>query len=420
MSMKIVIVGAGFGGLLTARHLQRLLPRSATAEVTLLGEENFFLFTPMLAEVVSGEVEPAHIVTPVRSFLADERFRFHQASVTHIDLESKIVTAICEKSHCLLLDYDYLVLATGSKPSVPELQGEEPWLFSLGSLSDAMGLHNQVLDMFEHADMLDSRDAERSRMLTIVIAGGGYAGVEVAAAIEELAFSTLLGQYRSIRAEDVRIVLAHGGERILPELGEELAAYVYALLSRRNIDIRLGTAVSLPGQQFVRLDEESFPCGTVVWTAGSRPSQLAGELPLDKDSRGRVVVDERGVSASFDNVFALGDCASQPGPGDSHYPPTAQIAIRQARIVAENVAASAYSRRLRPFVYYSQGKVVPLGHHAGAAILWGLRLRGIAAWWLSRSLYLLRLPTWGNRIRVVLDWTLDLIFPPATNRITLR
>ncbi|RJQ55940.1 MAG: NAD(P)/FAD-dependent oxidoreductase [Actinobacteria bacterium] len=418
--MRVVIAGSGFGGLFAARHLQRLLPRSVPAEITLLNEENFFLFTPMLTEVVSGEVEAQHIVTPIRSFLRDPRLRFHQASVTHVDFENKVVTAICEKAHCLVLEYDYLVLAVGTKTIVPSVPAEEPWLFPLQNLTDAMRLHNQVLDMFEHADMLDRRDVDRRRMLTFVVAGGGFAGVETATAIESIVFGTLLPQYPSIGPGDVRLVLAHGGSRILPELGDELAAYAERLMSDRNIELRLGSSVSLPEEHLARIDDENIPCATVVWTAGARAAELAGELSVPKNSKGRIVVDERGLVQGHDNVFALGDCAAHPDPKGRPYPPTAQIAIRQARAVAGNILASGSRAPLHVFAYEMQGMVVPLGRRSAAAVLKGLRFRGLFAWWLSRSLYILRVPSWSNRIRIVLDWTLDLVFPRPTNRIAIR
>jgi len=422
--LRIVIAGAGFGGLYTALYLQRFLPRGLSAEVTLLNEENFFLFTPLFSEVITGDVEPSHILTAVRSSLADPRFLFHQAAATEVDLEQKILTAFCAKGHCLKMPYDYLVIAVGGQARLPDTQssnGKGQWVFPLKTLTDALLLHNQVLDMFEHAEMLSKDSPERKQMLTFVVVGGGFAGVETVAALHDMIYGTLLRQYPHINGEEVKIFLLHGGDRILPELTEELASYADRFMNRWRIEIKLGVHASLPSDGVVSIGETKIETKTLIWTAGSTPMKFVEELPFGKDKGGRIVVDCCGRVAGHSNIFCLGDCAHQENPrtGQS-YPPTAQVAIKQAKMAARNIAALAGEKELMTFSFSPAGMVVPLGRRKAVAIVKGVRLRGLPAWWFSRTLYLLRLPTWSNRLRVVVDWTLDIFFPRDTTRISVR
>ena len=422
-TVRVVILGGGFGGLYTTLNLRRLLPRKISAEVTILAEENFFLFTPMLPEVITGEVDSRHILVAIRSFLKDKRFKFHQTAATEIDFEKKLVTAVCEKGHCLYIPYDYLVIAVGSKTNPPKSidQNGERGVFTLKTVSDALILHNQIIDMFEHAEMLEKEDLRRKQMLTFVIVGGGFAGIEMAASLHDMIFFTLLRQYPGVGEDEIRVVIAHAEDRILPELGEDLALYGSRFLSQRKIEIRLNTLAFLMSEGIVKIGEDNVFTRTLIWTAGAASKTLVQKLPVSKDKSGRVIIDEYARVLPQADVFALGDCAHQKNPITKQtYPPTAQVAIKQARVVAKNIVANVTNAPLSPFVFSSAGMVVPLGHRAAVAIIRGVKMHGFLAWLLSRSLYLLRLPTWSNKIRVALDWILDLFLPKDTTRITLR
>lgn len=420
---KIVIVGAGFAGLFAVVHLRKRALHRMPLEVTIFGKENFFLFTPMLYEVVTGEVEPAHIATPIRSFFrGGSRFRFHQATVTDIDFEGKKVTAFCEKGHCLEKPYDYLVLATGGEPNLPQVSEKtHRRVFPFLSLSDAILLHNQVIDMFEHAEMVSPKATERKKMLTFVVVGGGYAGIEVATGLHDMFYDSLLPHYPNVNPGEIRLILCHAESRLLPELGSELANFATEKIYHKQIELKLGTKAELV-ENGVKLDNgEVISARTIVWTTGARPSKLVQKLPCEKDSLGRIKVDDYFKIKGKSGAFAIGDCAHQINKqtGQAH-PPTAQIAIRQARLLANNILADINGSAQRAFMYQPAGVFLPLGRHSAVAILKGLKLKGFVAWWLHKALYLMRIPAISNRIRIVIDWTLDLFFKKSTLRITIR
>lgn len=420
---RIIILGAGFGGLFAALALKHLLPKRASVEVMVVAEENFFQFTPMLPEVVAGDIQPNHILAAVRSILVDRRFVFHQMTAQEVDFEKKSVKLLCARGHCLRVPFDYLVIAVGAgqrmPSSIPARNGR--WVFSLKTLADAMLLHNQVIDMFEHAEMLKKTDPQRRRLLTFVVVGGGFAGVETATVIHDMCYTTLFRQYPLVSAERVHIILAHAGPRLLPELPDDLAAYAIDFIRHQDIEIKTDVLASITQEGVIQLGDEKIETRTVVWAAGAVPKPLVESLTLEKDKAGRVMTDEFGKVPNLANVFAIGDCTHQENPETGQpYPPTAQVAIRQARLVAKNIVDSMQEKPLQPFVFSVIGTFVILGHRKAVAMVKGLRIRGFSAWFLSRGLYLLRIQSWSNKIRVAVDWCLDIFLTRDTTRVTLR
>ncbi len=408
---RVVIVGGGFAGLGAARRFERLALRGAPIDVTLISESNFLLFTPMLAEVASGALEPAHISAPVRAAVAHTRFR--HGVVDDIDTTARAVRLATGSSAAQWLDYDHLVLAVGSVPHFLDLPGVHGHSFTLKDLTDAMLLRDHVVGLLERADHLEPDPHERGRLLTFVVAGGGFAGTEAIAELFDLVHG-VLHYFPGIAPDEPRFVLVHSRDRILPELSAELGAYALARLRARGIEFRLGVRVAGATAQDVLLaGGDRIATCTFVWTAGNRPSPLVAELDADHAPNGALITDPTFRAAGLDGVWAVGDCAQIPDVDldGTPFPPTAQHALRQGRVVADNIAAVIAGRAPAEFHFRTLGILVALGHRTAVAEIRGRRFSGLVAWLLWRGIYLSKLPGIDKRVRVLLDWILDLVFP---------
>ncbi|HKQ62395.1 MAG TPA: NAD(P)/FAD-dependent oxidoreductase [Candidatus Polarisedimenticolaceae bacterium] len=405
---RVVILGGGFGGLYAALHLERALARRPGIEVTLVNRENFFLFTPMLHEVAASDLDLTNIVSPARKLL--RRVRFYKGEATRVDLAARTVeVAHGLSTHRHTLGYDYLVIALGSITNFYDLPGLEQRAATMKSLGDAMHLRNRLIALLEEADT-ECCAAVRRPLLTFVVAGGGFAGVETIAGVNDFVRSSLR-YYPNLESGLLRVVLVHAGETILPELGPELGAYAQRKLAERGVEIRTGVRVSAVSDERVTLsDGSSIPTRTIVWTAGTSPHPLVATLPCARQ-RGRLVVDEFLELQGHPGVFALGDCALVPDrrTGGSH-PPTAQHALREGKVVAHNVLAAIGGGAKRPFVFSALGQLAAIGRRTGVARIFGLQFSGFFAWWLWRTIYLSKLPRFEKKLRVALDWTLDVFF----------
>jgi NADH dehydrogenase len=408
---RVVILGGGFGGVAAARRLEQLLPQAPGLDVTLVSQSNYLLFTPMLAEVAAGSVQAASIGAPLRAVCP--LTRFIRAEAVGVDLTARAVrlrTAAGEEA----LPYDQLVLALGAVPDVLRLPGLEAHARTLKTLEDAVRLRGHVIARLERADLTAGPD-ERRRLLTFVVVGGGFAGVEAIAGMASLVRS-VLGYYPRIRPGEPRFVLVHSRDRILPELGPKLSRYAHRKLQARGVELRLEARVVAATERAVALATgELLPAGTLLWTAGNRPGPLLGELPLAQDS-GAVLVDPTLRVVGSDRVWAVGDCARVPDleRGAGACPPTAQHALRQGKAAADNLLAVLAGAQPKPFCFRARGFLVGLGHQAAAAQLRHLRFGGLAAWLIWRALYLSKLPGAEKRLRVLLDWALGLLFPRDT------
>jgi NADH dehydrogenase len=406
---RIVILGGGFAAIATAQRLEKRL-RADEAELVLISRENFTLFTPMLPEVSSGALDVRHIVTPIRSQL--HRTRFILADVTALDVVTKIVSY----THTLTgstesIGYDHVVVAIGAATSTFNLPGVAERVFALKTLEDAGILRNRFIWLLELADTTDD-DAERRRLLTLVVVGGGFTGVEAAGEMVEL-FRSVERFYPHVRRDDVQIVLVEGGKTLLPGLPARMGQYSERDLRRRGVHVIAGDGVKAADDDGLELASgRRIETRTIIWSAGVRPRSLAvsGDLPRGKHDTIAVGEDMRALG--FDSVWALGDCAAIPDGDGGFYPPTAQHAIREGPVLADNIVSALRGKPTKPFRYSALGMMASLGARKAVAELPGDRvLTGFWAWFLWRSYYLWRLPGLERKLRVAFDWTLELLFP---------
>lgn len=405
---QVLVLGGGFGGLATAQRLERLALAGANIEVSLVSPSNSLLFTPMLAEVAGSALEPQHISAPIRA--SCPRTRFYRGVVEELDLDRK--QARLRGSSVSTLRYDHVVVALGSVPNYRDIPGIEEHSMTLKSLQDATNLRNHVIGMLERADV--ERDpAARRRQLTFVVAGGGFAGTETIAEIFDLVHNARR-YYPHIRSEEMRFVLVHSRDRILPEIGPELAEYARRKLDARGIDILLNTRVAGATADTITLgDDLVIPTGTIVWAAGNQPNPVIGKMAAERGRGGALVVDDTMQLEGREDAWAIGDCALIPDAFNegAYYPPTAQHALREGKKVAENIAAVVGGEAPRPFVFEAIGILVALGHRTAVAEIRGIRFSGLLAWMMWRGVYLSKLPGLEKKVRVLLDWTIDLVFP---------
>jgi len=407
VTTRVVILGGGFAGVHAAARLERELPRDADVSITIVNRDNFVLFTPMLHEVAASDLDVTHIVNPIRRMV--RRASLFVGNVRSIDLPGhRVVVRHAQGGHEHVLEYDHLVLALGSVTNFFGLPGLERYALTMKSLADAIALRNRLIEVLEQADF-ECAAGERRELLTVVIAGGGFAGVETVAAANDF-LRGAIAAYPRLSADLLRVVLVHSGEAILPELGPGLGHYAARELAGRGVEIRLGVRVSAVDGEVVRLsDGTEIPSGTVVWTAGTAPNPILAGLPC-MGEHGRILVDECLRVPGWPGLWALGDCALVPDPrSGGFHPPTAQHALRQGRALGRNLAAAIMGREPRPFAFSTLGQLAAIGRRSGVAKILGFQFSGFLAWWLWRSIYLSKLPGLDRKIRVALDWTLDLL-----------
>ena len=405
---KVLILGGGFGGLYAALRMEKTLARDPNVQVTLVNRENFFLFTPMLHEVAASDLDLSNIVSPVRTLL--KRVQFFQGEVQAIHLDRKTVTVTHGlDTHPHDMEYDALVLALGSTTNFYNLPGLEERALTMKSLGDAVHLRNRLIQLMEEADT-ECCALERSPLMTFVVAGGGFAGVETIAGLHDFVLGSLRF-YPNIGEKNVRFVLVHPGDAILPELGADLGRYAQERLAARGIEIRGNVKVASATDKGVTLTDGMFiPSRTIVWTAGTTPHPLLSMLPCPRD-RGRIKVEATLEVPGYPGVFAVGDCAVVPNRRTgAFHPPTAQHALREGTVVAHNVAARLQGGTPRRFDFESLGQLAAIGRRTGVAKVFGLKFSGFTAWWLWRTIYLSKLPRFEKKLRVALDWTLDVFF----------
>src|SRR2546430_4812174 len=407
---RIVVLGGGFGGVYAAIHLEKLLVRDRAVEICLVSRDNFFLFTPMLHEIAASDLEITNIVNPLRELL--HKVEVLVGDVTEIDLPNKrMLISRGYRNDSQQVDYDHLVIALGSITNFYNLPGFSELALAMKSLPDAIRLRAQIIRHLEEANS-ECNPTNRQSLLTFVVAGGGFAGVETVAALNDFVREAL-PFYPNLCEDMLRVMLVHSGSAILPELGESLGSYAEKVLARRGVEICLKTRVkSLTESKVLLTDGVSIPSRTLVWTAGTVPSPIISSLPCAKE-RGRLLVNQFLGVPDWPNVWAVGDCAFVPdirNPGKSH-PPTAQHAIREGKVVAQNIAAVLSGRPLKLFVFRTIGLLASIGRRMGVARIFGFNFSGFFAWWMWRTVYLSKLPGLDKKVRVAFDWTLDLLFP---------
>jgi NADH dehydrogenase len=406
MAWNVVIAGGGFGGAAAAHELERVMPKQS-ARLALVNETNFALYTPFLPEAAAGTLEPRHVVTPLREMLKRTYLRIG-AIVGH-DPEAKTVTLRAKYGETETMPYDQLLLALGSTSRVLPVPGLAQHAVGFKSLADAIYLRNHVVETLEEANATED-PRRREELLTYVFVGGGYAGLEALAELQDFA-ADAMDSYPRARLHGMRWVLVEASDRVLPEIDRELAEYALRELRGRGIDIRLQTTLEEVTAESARLSTgEVLPTRTVVWTAGVKAQPILAELNLPLDERGRVPVDSYLRVQGMDSVWAIGDCAAAPDPRGGTCPPTAQHAVRQGPVVARNIAAELGIGSPHPFDYRSEASFVNLGRYKAVGRIGDRTFRGFPAWWMARTYHMSQIPGAARKFRAVLDWTAGLPF----------
>ena len=415
---RIVIAGGGFAGLYAAKQLDGTIAQRADIEVTLISRENFILFTPMLHEVAAGDLSPSDIVNPLRRIL--RRVKVLEAEIDAIDLTNKKIRCLGGLRDVELeFEFDHLLLALGVETNFFNIPGVGDWAVTMKNLADAALLRNRMVALLEEAS-LHSDETVRRELLTFVTVGGGFSGTETIGAINDFLRETARF-YPAIKNEMIRVVVVEGGKHLLPELGEELGRYAEQKLRNRGVEVVTGALVtSYDGSVVALSNGATIPAATLIWTAGTKPSPVIGGLPCQKQ-RGRLLVDECLAVKAVPGLWAVGDCAAVPDGAGNFYPPTAQHGMREAVAAAKNIARAVVGAPLKPFRYKTIGMLASIGHHSGVAMVFGVKFSGFIAWWMWRSVYVAKLPRLAKKLRVMMDWTLDLMFGRDIEQaITLR
>lgn len=421
---RVLILGGGFAGVECARKLESYFAGADDVELVMVSEDNFLLFTPMLPQVASGMIETRHIIMPIRTIC--EHTKFYEGRIKNIDPWGKLVNLWgTGDRRGISLHYDFLVVALGSETNFFGMSDVEKHAYTMKTLDDAVVLRNRVIDMLEQAEN-ETDPIMRRGMLTFVIVGGGFAGVETAGEIMDLLLDAER-YYPNTHRGDISVTVLEALPAILPGFSEKLASFAHRKMAEHGIDIRLRTAVTsfdgrevsvkrLPGEEGGEEEEgaggeeETIRTNTLVWTAGVTPVNTIKRSMLKTD-RGKIVVNEHMEVPDFAGVFAIGDCALLKDPKSGRpYPPTAQIAEAQAKTAAANLHALIRNRPRRPFEFKSRGQMAVIGKRMGIASVFGLNISGFWAWALWRNIYLSKIPRADKRVRVLIDWIIDVFF----------
>jgi NADH dehydrogenase len=371
----------------------------------------------MLAEVAGSSLEPTHISSPLRTSL--KRTNVVRGVIEYVDLEKRWGRLGADRfSPARELAFDHLVLALGSHSNYLGMKGVEENSFNFKTLTDAMKIRNHVIDLFEQASR-ETDAGRRKTLLTFTIAGGGFAGVELAGALNDFTRG-MLADFPNLSADDLKIILIHSRDRILPELSEPLAKYALERMAARGVTFKLNARVAdaRPGAVLLKPDEEILTA-TLVWTAGTIPNPLIKTLPVETDKRGAIIVESTMAVKGWPGVWALGDCAAlTDGVTGRPCPPTAQFALREGEQLAHNIHAAIYGKPLKPFHFESLGALAVVGHHTACAEITipmtggkTLLFSGLLAWLMWRGIYLSKLPGLERQVRVLIDWIIELFFP---------
>lgn len=416
MAWDIVIAGGGFGGYYAARTLEKVLPQHS-ARITLVNDVNFLLYTPLLPGAAAGTLEPRHVVVPLREQLSTTDLWLGRVSGAEPSKNCLVVDSLDGRRHHL--HYDQLIVSLGSISRTLPIPGLVEHAIGFKTLSEAIALRNRVVSLLEMAETV--HDAEtRAEYLTFVFVGAGYAGLEGLAELQDF-MSDVIDLYPRCRVQGMRWILVEAKDRVMAEVAPDLAEFAERELRGRGIEIRTNTTVEEVTDRTVRLrGGEVIPTRSVVWTAGVKPHPVVARLGLPVVNGGRLDVDATMRVRDHRNVWAIGDAAAVPDPARKGQasPPTAQHAIRQGRRVARNVAAElGGGGRVKPFTYRTLGVFVDMGRHQAVASTMGIKWRGFPAWFLARTYHMANMPGWKRKARLLVDWTVSLIFSRDTSEL---
>ncbi len=412
---RVVVIGGGYAGVAAAQTLEKEIGHDPEVAIVLVSQHNYLIHTPMLSEVSASAVNAQNISPPLRSFF--DEVQVVQGDVVDADLDRRRLRVAGKHNSGRELGFDQLVVAVGSVPNFFGNEAVERHALGFKSLHDAVHLRDRIIEMFERADV-EPDPAIRQRLLTFVVAGGGFAGVELLGGINDFARGISF-YYRNLNPDDIRTVLVHSGDRILPELSEELGHFAQQKLADRGVEFQLGVRLTGARSGVVEIGDDEIEANTFVWTAGNRPGPILGKLGLELTQRGQLPVNTKlaVTSPGGEGVWAVGDCAQVPDVSagtdtEAFAPPTAQHGLREGKVAGYNVAATIKGEQLKDFNFKALGSLAALGHQLAVAEVFGRRFSGFFAWLLWRGIYLSKLPTLQKRVRVLLDWILDVFFPP--------
>ena len=416
-------MGGGFAGVDCTRKLEQYFQNRDEIEITLVSDDNFLLFTPMLPQVASGMVTPRHIVMPLRSLC--KKSRIYESTVRDIDPISKHVTLEgTPEKRGVRIHYDYLVIALGSETNFFGLKNVEKYSFTMRTLTDALSLRNRLIDMLEQAENETSEELKR-RLLSFVIVGGGFAGVETAGEINDFLHDAL-NYYHNIKKEDINVIIIEGLSSILPGFNEKLVEYAHSKLEKNGVKILLDTIVSDFNGKNVIVNKSTkatsavkqktiIPSYTLVWAAGITPVDII-KKSIFKTKKGQIIVNKFLELPDFSGVFAIGDCSRFDESISKSYPPTAQLAEAHAKLAAYNIKQMISNDEKKKFDYNCKGQSAIIGKRSGIAYVLGSKVTGFWAWLVWINYYLSKMPNLEKRLRVWLDWNIDLFFTRDISR----
>jgi NADH:ubiquinone reductase (H+-translocating) len=421
----ILILGSGFAAVEVVKKLQKEFHNNKNIRISLASKDNFILFTPMLPEVASGMIEVPHVVTPVRTFC--KKAEFHEGSVESIDLANKKVKmtyTIGRQSRSTegrehTFEYDYLVIALGNENNFFNNTGVQKNSFTMKSIVDAILLRNHMINLLEQANSEAKKDNKEllKALLTFVVVGGGFNGVETVGAINDFLRESIKDYYKNIYMTQLRVILIEGSDRLLEQVDEELGRFALEKLKESGVEFIMKSLVTELTANAVKTNNNTIiPSYTVIWTAGVTPSKLIAELPCEHDRGHRIIANSYLEVPGYNGVYAIGDCASITDPHTGRpYPATAQSALEQGKVAAKNIVLAIKEKENKKlkFDYKTRGMMAEIGKRTGVAILYGrIKLHGFVAWWLWRMYYLSSLPTVSKKLKVMSDWTIDFLFKP--------
>jgi NADH dehydrogenase len=424
---KIVILGGGYGGVECTRKLEKYFRNDDDIEIVLISEDNFLLFTPMLPQVAAGILATRHIVMPIRTII--KKTTFYEGRVKNIDPYGKIVNLWrTNEKRGISIHYDFLVVSLGSETNFFGMSDVKKHAYTIKNLNDAMRIRNRMIDMLEQAEN-ESNPILRKSLLNFVIVGGGFAGIETAGEIMDLLLDARK-YYPKIKKDEIKVTVLEALPNILPGFSEKLTKIAHNLLTKHGIEIKLKTAVtSFDGYEIMMKkiaedpenknssEREAIQTRTMIWTAGVTPVNII-KRSMFKTERGKIIVNDFLEVLEFPGVFAIGDCALFIDPvTERPFPPTAQLAEAQAKSAAHNLYSLIRNKDMKKFEYKSRGQMAIIGKRNGVASFFGLNISGIWAWALWRNVYISKIPKWDKRLRVLLDWTIDMFFDRDISRL---
>jgi len=401
---RIVILGAGFGGLEATVELAKQIGDSPGSEILLISDQNFFMFTPLLPQIVSSYIDPRHIVQAVRDIRGKRNFRFLRDTVENIDVAARQVHVTSGP-----IAYDYLVVAVGSRTEYFNTPGAREFSLDLKTLEDGVVLRDRILDCCEHADHTTDAE-ERKRLMTFAVVGGGYTGVELITEMRDFLFRYVVGKYRGIQREEIRLLLLEAAPNVLNGVDPLLRPHALARLHHEGIEVRVSSPVTRVFEGGLELNhEEKIHAGTVIWAAGVRAHPLVEALPGPHDRIARASVNEYLQLEDHPEVFVIGDSASSRLAPDA--PRVAPVAITQGTIAARNIVHMERGGLLESYAYVSKGMLVSLGMNDAVVSVGGLRIHGFFAWLFWNAVHLFKLVGFKKQVQVALDWTFGTMFP---------